>query len=161
MGDHQHHTAGVGELAQHQHHLTVQRRVETGGRLVEQQQRRLGQQLERDRCALALTTRQLVHPGVGVLGQVEFLEHLRDDLGAFLFVGVRRQSQLGGVAQRLVHRQLAVHHVVLRHHPDPAAHRRVLGVDVVALERDVSAHWAGCIRRSAATAWSCPHPSRR
>ena len=34
--DHQHHAARVGELAQHQHHLAVQRRVQTGGGLVEQ-----------------------------------------------------------------------------------------------------------------------------
>ncbi len=34
--DHQHNAARVGELAQHQHHLAVQRRVQTGGRLVEQ-----------------------------------------------------------------------------------------------------------------------------
>ncbi|WP_419691002.1 hypothetical protein, partial [Mycobacterium avium] len=28
VGDHQYHPPGVGELAQHQHHLTVQRRVQ-------------------------------------------------------------------------------------------------------------------------------------
>ena len=52
-------------------------------------------------------------------GHLEFLEHLRDDLAAVLFRGVGRQPQLGRINQRLVHRQLAVHHVVLRHHPDP------------------------------------------
>ena len=143
MRHHQHHAAGVGELAQHQHHLAVQRRIQAGGRLVEEQQRRLGQQFQRDRRAFALPAGELVDAGVGVLGQVEFLEHLRDDLGAFLFAGVRRQSQLGGVTQRLVDRQLPVHHVVLRDHPDSAAHRRVLGVDVVALERDRSGAGAG------------------
>ena len=35
-----------------------------------------------------------------------------------------------------MHRELAVHHVVLRHHADSGAQRGVLGVDVVALERD-------------------------
>ena len=68
---------------------------------------------------------ELVDPGVGVLGQVEFLEDLGDDLGAVGFAGVGRQPELGGIAQRLVHRQLPVHDVVLRDHPDPAAQRCV------------------------------------
>ena len=41
VGDHQHHAAGVGELPQHGHHLQVQRGVQTRGRLVEDQQRRV------------------------------------------------------------------------------------------------------------------------
>jgi hypothetical protein len=103
----------------------------------------LGEQFQRNRSAFALAAGELVHPSVGVLGQVEFLQHLRDDLGAFLFAGVRRQPQLGGVTQCLVHRQLAMHHIVLRHHADPAAHRRVLGVDVVAFEGDRTGAGAG------------------
>ena len=62
------------------------------------------------------------------------VEHLRDDLGAVGFAGVGRQPQLGGVAERLVDGQLAMHHVVLRDHTDPAAQRRVFGVNIVALE---------------------------
>ena len=77
------------------------------------------------------------------LVRLEFLEHLGDDLGAIGFAGVGRQPQLGGVAQRLVDRQLAVHDVVLRDHPDPAAQRRVLGVDVVAFEGDRAGAGAG------------------
>jgi hypothetical protein len=146
VGDHQHHAAGVGELAQHQHDLTVQRGVQTRRRLIEQQQRRLGEQLERHRRAFALPAGELVHPGVGVFGQVEFLEHLGDDLGPFLLAGVGRQPQLGGVAQRLVHGQLAVHDVVLRDHPDPAAHGGVFGVDVMALEGDRAGAGAGVSR---------------
>ncbi len=130
----EHHAAGVGQLAQHQHHLPVQRRVQPGGRFVQDQQRRSGEQLERHRGALALAAGQLVHPGVGVLGQLEFLEHLGDHLGPVALAGVGRQPQLGGIAECLVDRQLAVHDVVLGDHADPAAHGRVLGVDVVTLE---------------------------
>ena len=87
---HQDNAAGVGELAQHHHHLPVQRRVQTRGRLVENQQRRPGEQLQRHRGALALAAGQLVDPGVGVLGQLEFLEDLGDDLGAVGLAGVGR-----------------------------------------------------------------------
>lgn len=41
------------------------------------------------------------------------LEHLGDDPGAVGLSGVGRQPQLGGVAQRLVDGQLAMHDVVL------------------------------------------------
>ena len=161
MRHHEHHATGVGQLAQHRHDLVVQRRVQARGRLVEDQQRRPGEQFQRHRGAFALAAGQLVDPGVGVLGQLEFLEHLRDDLGAVGFAGVGRQPQFGGVAQRLVDRQLAVHHVVLRDHADPAAQRRVLGVDVVALEGDRAGAWGGRSRRSAGPAWSCRRPTRR
>ena len=134
MRDDQHHTTGVGQLAQHHHHLAVQRRVQPGGRLVEDQQRRSGEQFQGHRGAFTLTAGELVHPGFGVFGQLEFLEDLGHDLLSVGFAGVGWQPQFGGVAECLVDRELAVHHVVLGDHPDPAAHRRVLGVDVVALE---------------------------
>lgn len=113
MGDHQHHTTRVGKLAQHHHHLAVQRGVQTGGRFVQDQQRRAGEQLERHRGALALTAGEFVHPGVGVLGQLELFEHLSHHLRPVGFAGVRRQPEFGGIAERLVDGQLPVHHVVL------------------------------------------------
>ena len=76
MRHHDHHAAGVGQLAQHHHDLVVQRGIQARRRLVEDQQRRPGEQFERDRGALALTAGELVHPGVGVFGQVELFEHL-------------------------------------------------------------------------------------
>ncbi len=71
-----------------------------------------------------------------MFGQVELLEHLGDDPGAVGLAGVGRQPQLGGVAQRLVDGQLAMHDVVLGDHADSAAQGRVLGVNVVSLERN-------------------------
>ena len=130
------HPAGVGEPAQHRHHLTVQRRVEARRRFIEDQQRRAGQQFHRHRCALALPTGQLVDASVLVRGQLQLVEHPLDHLPAIIGGGVRWQPQFGGEVQRLLDGELAVHHVVLGHHPDPRAHRRVLGVDVVAVERD-------------------------
>ena len=140
VGDHQHHATGVGQLPQHRHDLPVQRGVQAGGGLVEDQQRRPGQQFERHRRALALPAGQLVDPGVEVLGHLELFENLGDDLFAVGLRGVRRQPQLGGVHQGLPDGELAVHHVVLRDHADSASQRGVFGVDVVAFEADR----AGC-----------------
>jgi hypothetical protein len=139
---HDHHPTGVSQLAQHHHHLVVERRVQTRRRLVEDQQRWAGEQFECHRGAFALSAGKLVDSGVGVLGQVEFFEDLSDDLGPVGFAGVGWQAEFGGVAQCLVHRQLAVHDIVLGDHADPAAQRRVLGMDVVPLER----HRAGAGR---------------
>ena len=93
-----------------------------------------GQQLQRHRRALALAAGELVDPGLEMLGHLEFLEHLHDDLFAVGLRGVGRQPQFGGEHQRLPDGQLAVHDVVLRHHPDSGAQRGVLGVHVVTLE---------------------------
>ena len=120
-----------------------------------------GQQLHRHGCALALTTGELVDAGLAVLRHLEFLEHLRDDPFAVFFVGVRRQPQLGREHQRLVDGQLAVHHVVLGHHPDPGAQRRVLGVDVVALEGDGARPSDGCSRPPTGRRSTCPRPTGR
>ena len=133
---HKHHPAGVGEPAQHRHHLTVQRWVQARGRLVEDQQRRAGQQLHRHRRPLALTTGKLVDPGLLVLGQLELVEDALDDLPAILGGRVRRQPQLGRVLERVLQRQLPVHDVVLGHHSDPGTHRRVFGMQVVPVEAD-------------------------
>ena len=127
--------ACVGELAQHLHHLLVQRGVQSGRRLVEHEQRRTGQQLQCDRRTFALPARQLVDAGVRVRRQLEFLEHLRDHALPVLLGGVRRHPQFRRVAQRLVDGELPMHDVVLRNHADPGAHRRVLGVDVVRFEQ--------------------------
>ena len=89
----------------------------------------------RHRRAFALTAGQLVDAGVGMPGHLEFLEHLRDDLRTVGLIGVRWQPQFGGIHQRLVDGELAVHHVVLGHHADAGPQRGVLGVDVVAFER--------------------------
>ena len=136
MGDHQHHAPGIGQLAQHGHHLTVQRRIQPRGRFVEDQQRRSGQQFQRHRRPFALATGEPVDAGIGVRGHLQFGQHLFDHLLAVLGRGVRRKPQLGRVHQGLVDGELTVHHIVLGHHPDPGAQRGVLGVDVVALEAD-------------------------
>ena len=102
MRHHHDHTACIGELAQHRHHLAVQCGVQPRGGLVEHQQRRTGQQLQGDRHAFALPARELVHACVGVRRQLEFLEHLRDHLLPILLGGVGRHPQFCREAQRLV-----------------------------------------------------------
>ena len=161
VGDDEDDAAGVGELAQHRHDLAVQRGVQARGRFVEDQQRRAGQQLERDRGALALAAGELVDAGVEVLGHLEFFEHLVDDLLAVGLGGVGRQPQFGGVHQGLADGELAVHDVVLRHHADSGAQRGVLGVDVVALERHLCPSSGGCSRRPAGRTSTCRRPTGR
>ena len=147
MCHHHDHAAGIGELAQHRHHLAVQRGIQARGGLVEDQQRRTGQQFHRHRGAFALATGEPVDSCLRVRRQLEFVEHLRDHLAPILLGGVRRQPQLGRVAQRLLDGELAMHDVVLRHHADTTAQRRVLGVDVVPLERHFPAGGIAWCRR--------------
>ena len=87
---HHDHAAGIGELAQHRHHLAVQRGIQPRRGLVEDQQRRAGQQLHRHRSPFALAAGEPVHPGLRVRRHLEFLEHLRHHLAPILLGGVRR-----------------------------------------------------------------------
>ena len=52
--------------------------IEPAGRLVEEQQQRIGEQLARDRHALALAAAELIDALVGVRGHVDRREHLVD-----------------------------------------------------------------------------------
>ncbi len=143
MGDHDDGAPGIGQFAQHHHHLTVERRIQTRGRFVQDQQRRTGQQFQRHRRPLALTAGEPVHPGVGMFGERKFFQHTVDHLLAVGFRVVRRQSQFGGVAEGLTHGELTVQHIVLRHHADAGAQGLVFGVQVATLEGD---HTAGGVR---------------
>ena len=146
MRHHQHDAAGVGQIAQHRHHLTIQCRVQTRGRLVEDQQRGAGQQLQCHGGPLALAAGQPIDPGIGVLSHLQLAEHLRHHLLAILAGRVRRQSKFGGVHQGLIDGQLPVNHVILGHHADPGTQRGVIGVDVAALEGDGPAARVGIPR---------------
>ena len=67
-------------------------------------------------------------------GQLEFLEYLSDHSPAIAVGGVGGHPQFRGEFQRLGDGEPAVHDVVLGHHADPAAQRRVFGVKVAAVE---------------------------
>ncbi len=144
--------------AQHHHDLVVQRRVQTRGRLVEDQQRRPGQQFQRHRGALALPAGQLVHPGVGVFGQIEFFEHLSDDAGPGRLCWCRAAAAVprrspapssrsaGGAPRRPAEpsRSCCAKTRIRRGCRGP--------------RRSPSRSWAGHSRRSAGPAWSFRHP---
>ena len=61
--------------------------VDIGGRLVQQQQFRLGGQCLRDQHPLALAARELRKAAVGVVRQPDALQHLADDLAIAPAVG--------------------------------------------------------------------------
>ena len=162
VGDHEHHAAGVGELAQHRHHLPVQRGVQAGGRLVEDQQRRPGQQFQRHRRALALTAGQLVDAGVaGAWSSRVPRAPACHDLVAVVLGGVRRQPQLGGVHQRLLARSAdrAPRRPAAPSRSWSAARRTRRGCRG---PRRTPCPWSGaCTRRPAGRTSTCRRPTAR
>jgi len=68
----QHHRPARGAEPQHQlPELAPRLRIEAGGRLIEEQDLRLADQRAGDRQPLALAPRQLAHPGVAFLRQLD------------------------------------------------------------------------------------------
>ena len=88
----------VGQPAQHGHHLAIQRRIQPGGRLIEDEQRRPGQQFHCHRRAFALPAGQPINASVGMTGQLQLLQHPIHRGGALLGAGLR-QPQLRGESQ--------------------------------------------------------------
>ena len=75
----------MAQLLEQQDHPGAQRDVERGGRLVEHDQPRVGDQRPGDIDPLALTTRQFMRIAIGELAaEPHFLEHR---LGAFAAIG--------------------------------------------------------------------------
>ena len=91
--------------------------VHAGGRLVEEQQRRVRQQRHREPQPLLLTARALGHLAVGDAGDAGVLEHLVDR------PGVREQA--GGVGDRLPDAEVLDQAAGLHHRADQAAGDRL------------------------------------
>ena len=133
MGHDDHCAAGVGEISEQEHQRAFETRIESGGRLVEQQQRRLGDQLGGHVHALAFATREELDAAVDPLGETELLEHLVEACLSLGLGDVGREPQSLGVAERATHRETVVEQICLRYEPDPAAQRSPVPVEIAIL----------------------------
>ena len=107
-----------GEFAEEANDVVRRLAVEARGRLVEEEEElRLGRELDADRNALAALDRQAEagesDHGIGHVLELKELDDLLD-VGVFLGLGdVRRLAQVGRVAQRLAHRRRVLVDVLL------------------------------------------------
>ncbi|SCF76177.1 hypothetical protein GA0115255_105493, partial [Streptomyces sp. Ncost-T6T-2b] len=136
--DHEHRAAVVGEAAQQLHDIAVHARVEAGGRLVQEDQRRLGEQLQGDRDALALAAGERGDLLVLVDVELELGEDLGDPGLALGLGGVRGEAELGRVLEGLGDGQFLVQDVVLRDQTDALAQLGELLVQVSVVVEDVT-----------------------
>ena len=134
--DHDDRPPVLGQAGHHLHHGLVQAGVQAGRGLVEEQQRRFGEQLERDIDALLLAAGQRRRARLGVLPKRQLAQHLVDPAGPFGRAGVPGEPELGRVSQRAARGQLGVQDVVLGHQADPVPQLRVVGVQVAAVVQD-------------------------
>ena len=115
VGDHQHRAVLVAQTAAQLHHAAVQIGRKAARRLVQDQQTRVRQQLHGDGNTLFLAAGQLGDKRLFTPLQIDSLNgvgHGGGDLGAGRIVG---NAQLGRVGQALLHGQVVVHDVLLRH----------------------------------------------
>ena len=138
----------LGEIGEQ---LDQRRRVvggETAGRLVEEQDDRIGDELERDVDALALPAGEHLLLGLADLEVRDALEaemRERGLLDAAIDLLVRvvgREAELRGVVHGLEDGELGVDDVVLRDVADRAAEGVVDGVEVLAVDAHLAARSA-------------------
>ena len=137
--DDDHRAAAVGERPQQLHQAALVTRVESRGRLVEEEERWLRQQLDRDADPLPLPARDLLDRNVPAPFEPELAHHLVDALQALLARYVRRKPELGRVLERARDRQLAVENVVLRDDTDALAQLLVVRIEIAAAVEDEAA----------------------
>jgi hypothetical protein len=114
---HRHHAAALArQLAEQARQRHLVRRVEVGGGLVEQQQRRLGGQHARQQHALALAARELVQTPPGPLAALG-ARHGRLHHRVVPRSGRAGQAEVGDAAERhgLAHVEFAAALALLRH----------------------------------------------
>ena len=156
MCDHQHRAVLVAQTTAQLHHAAVQIRGKAARRLVQNQQPRVGQQLHRNRDTLFLAAGQAGDKRFLAALQIDRLDgvgHSGGDFGAGRVVG---NAQLGRVGQALLHGQVVMHDVLLRH----IAQRGLKGVAVGAGVQPIKPHAArrtgGCAGDAAGgLCWHC------
>jgi hypothetical protein len=139
VGHHDDRAAVMGQLGHLLHDRLVQARIQPGGRLVQVQQRRLGQQLEGHVDPLLLAAGHGRDARLGVPGQRQLLQDLGDPALALALAGVGREPELGCEAERAIGRELGVQDVVLRNQPDPVPQLGVVGVEIAVVVQDAAA----------------------
>ena len=134
----------IGEQIDERHRVVG---GEAARRLVEEQERRIGDELERDVDALPLSAGEHFALGLSDLEilhglEAEVLHHLLDapiDLGV---AEIGREAELSRVLDRFEDRELGVDDVVLRHVSDAAAERVVDGIEALAVDAHLAARRA-------------------
>ena len=127
------------QVAQRLHERFLVARVEAGCRLVEEEERRLGQELAADAHPLALPAGQAIQAEVRALLEVQLRHHLVDARRSRRRGNVAREPQLRRVRQGLPYRQLRMEDVGLGDEAHPRPDVLVRRVDVAAVEDDVAA----------------------
>ena len=125
----------VGQAAHQVHEGCLGAGVQPGGRLVQEEQAGLGEQLDADGDALDLPAAQLADLVVLAVRQVQVIQHFHDALVALCLGGIGRHAQAGGVIQRLVDRQLHVDDIALGDIADIIADGVEVFVDVDAVDK--------------------------
>ena len=124
----------VGELAQVGDQLRAGDGVEAGGRLVEEEEVRVGEQLDGDAGPFALTAAQRADPDVDLPGQAHGVDGVTDGV-VHLGPGCRRREpEARRVAKRTLERQVGMDDVLLGHVAEHVAECPRVGVDVDAVE---------------------------
>ncbi len=128
--DHDDRAAVVREVGHHLHDGLVQSGIEAGRRLVQEEQRGLGQQLKRDVNAFLLAAGEGGGPGLRVRRQGKLAENLGDPALPLCLARIAREAQFRRVAEGPAGRQLRVQDVLLRHQPDPVPQFGVVRVEI-------------------------------
>lgn len=136
-----HRPARVGQPVQEPDQVEGSGGVESGGRLVQEDQRGVDQQLHADRGALLLAAREsadeaVADVGLGALLEAQRVDHALDQ-GVLLGVRLEGQPQVGDEAEGLARREGGQHEVLLHHVAD---HALVVGhgVDLAAVDADAA-----------------------
>ena len=136
MGDDHDDFAGIRNLAQILHQRPRHRPVQTGIRLVKEEQRRSADIFHCDAQTLALSAAELPDIGILFAFQTQHMERLVHACGIVRLAGRGGHPHLGGVAERGIDRVVFPHQILLRDEANLVFHLLVFFINVRAAIAD-------------------------
>ena len=130
--------SSVGQMAQREHHLLLQTGVQPGGGFIEEEQARLGEQLDGDTDSFALSSTETADCLAPLPDHLHLLQHEIDSLLDLRCRRIGREPELGGVAKDLLDTQLPVDDVILWDVSDRRAVEVEVAVEVVSIDEHPS-----------------------
>src|SRR5207248_141162 len=148
-------------MAQRVHHFLFEAGVQTGRGLVQVNQSRVGQELDRDADTLALPTGKVAHPRFAQSLRIhrDRVEGGVDPAPASLQRDSPRQAQSSGIVQRLVHGQGQVQDVRLWHIPELRPELGEISIKVPPVQVNTAVPLAEAYERIEQGGFACAAPA--
>ena len=141
--------AAACHIPQGTHEISLCPWIKAGSGLIQKQQTGVRDQLDRDAGSFSLTAAEGTDETVFLFAQLDHLDCTVNGIFVFLTACVPRQTQLCGIAKHVIHGQIVIDDILLRHVTDHRLELVEIAVQICSVDqyiavcgREIPAHTA-------------------